>query len=425
MGHPEFSFLAQQGFDDDTLRNAKIGIYAGKGASHSWLWFVDLFEKKGFVNLFFLDENLWGQNSLEKLDVLIISGGDTFAVAEALGKQGARKISGFVENGGIYIGSCAGAYLPMKSSKEPLHLFNFVDVKITNLAKVLPESLRRNSKSFATYGCDYIFHPVRESVKLRMPNHFYDSGLTEFHAPLYGGPGMTHDHPENILAYYDDFTEKTSFLVSRQYAENTLIGKAAVVRVPYREGCFYLFGPHLEHPGYQAANNFLTTALLKELSEASGIPAFQHHSSKNTEIQREVLSGQAAAEIIRNMKRELSNSRIAASGLEFYPVKWVIGKKVYEPEKIRVFLEAMWKRVKSLEKGERLVGSPGVLSFLVENMASVTKELRQIKNGIDQNLDTLEIAISVFERLQKLSINFFDVVFQSIREGQRENIGEA
>lgn len=419
MESKESHFSPLQNFACKSLRKAKIGIYAGKGASHSWLWFVDLFQKKGFFNLSFLDENLIRQKDyLKELDVLIISGGDTFGVAEALKKNGAYQIQSFVENGGIYIGSCAGAYLPMNSSKEPLNLFNFVNVKITNLAKDLPETLRQNYKSFVLYGCDYLFHPVREAVKLKVANNLYDNDIIEFNAPLYGGPGMTYDHPENIVAYYDDFTNKTSFLVNRETAERTLIRKAAVVRVPFSKGCFYLLGPHLEHPDYQDANDFLTNILLGELSEALRKAPHHHFSHQKKVKSLQVISGQAASKIIRNIKSELSNSRIAASGLEFVSVSWLIGKKVYDPDKIRVFLESMWKRIKLLEKIEKLVASPGMLTFIVANMGYISTDLRQIKNAVDQNLETLDLAICMFERLQKLSINFFDVVFQSLREDQ-------
>ncbi|MGD8338408.1 MAG: hypothetical protein PVJ29_15055, partial [Desulfobacterales bacterium] len=36
------------------LRYPKIGIFAGEGTSHSWLWFVDLFDRMGFHDLSFL-----------------------------------------------------------------------------------------------------------------------------------------------------------------------------------------------------------------------------------------------------------------------------------------------------------------------------------------------------------------------------------
>ena len=75
--------------DSRRLRYPNIGIYTGKGTSHSWLWFVDLFDRMGFHNLSFLNENTLQDSGLVGLDVLAISGGDTFTIAGALGKGGA------------------------------------------------------------------------------------------------------------------------------------------------------------------------------------------------------------------------------------------------------------------------------------------------------------------------------------------------
>ena len=110
----------------------KIGIYTGTGSSHSWLWFVDLFDRMGFHDLDLLDAAAIQSRNLQSFDVLAVSGGDTFAVAQALGPSGARSLKTFIENGGLYIGSCAGAYLVMRSSKPHLNLFNYTSVRITN-----------------------------------------------------------------------------------------------------------------------------------------------------------------------------------------------------------------------------------------------------------------------------------------------------
>ena len=144
----------------------EVGIYVGKGSSHSWMWFIDLFESYGLTKLHFYDEKDLLNIKFNDIDILIISGGDTFGVAEALGPRMADVIKEFVEQGGLYIGSCAGAYLPMNSSKEHLNHFNFVNVKITNLTKTLPQAMRMAHKCYISYGCQYIYHPVREEVHI-------------------------------------------------------------------------------------------------------------------------------------------------------------------------------------------------------------------------------------------------------------------
>jgi glutamine amidotransferase-like uncharacterized protein len=392
------------------MRHLKIGIYAGTGTSHSWLWFVDMFEKMGFQDLVFLDEMTLEQVGLKHLDVLVISGGDTFAVAESLDESGAGIIRSFVEDGGLYIGSCAGAYLPMNSSKTPLNRFNFVDVKITNLSKTLPESIKGSCKFCTSYGCDYVFHPVREEVRLKLAD---SSDISEFIAPMYGGPGMKVSNPSMVLAYYDGFTDKTSFLVHETIASKTLIGHAAIVRMPFGQGSFYLFGPHLEHPNYPAANKWIADAIFWETGSRNGMPVADVKKAIWVD-DFETLSGQLAVDFVRDLKRELSNSRIVASSLEFVPVSWLIGKKVYEPEKVRVFLESMWKRIKPLEKQDVLNLSTRSAEQMIQTARLITTLLRKIKTGVDNHQNTCDLAASAFDLLHKLSISFFDLYFQSL-----------
>ncbi|MFH1152362.1 MAG: BPL-N domain-containing protein [Pseudomonadota bacterium] len=414
------------------LKSLKIGIYAGSGTSHSWLWFVDLFEGLGLVDLVILDEHRLQDQGLADLNILVISGGDTFAVARALGKSGAEAIRAFVDRGGIYAGSCAGAYLPMKSSKTPLDLFNFVDVKITNVTRILPRAEKESLKFCTSYGCDFIFHPVREAVTLETDNGFGPQASRTLTAPMYGGPGMIAPDPGFILARYSGFTDKTSFLVNRSLAEETLVGHAAVVRVPFGQGCFYLFGPHLEHPGFPEANRCVASALVW----ASGIDP-DHTPCRND---REPISGTGGAgnrtrpvqsgfdaatptsvpdrstvrTFITGLKRELSNSRIVAAGLEFVPLSWLIGQKRYEPEKIRVFLESMWKRIRPLERYGTLATNPGNMDGMVEAAGQVTRVLRQIKRDADSGQDTLPGAVALFDLLHGLSLDYFNLYFKTV-----------
>ncbi|MGD9973068.1 MAG: BPL-N domain-containing protein [Desulfatirhabdiaceae bacterium] len=402
------------------MRHLKIGIYAGSGTSHSWLWFVDMFEKMGFHDLVFLDEITLKQAGLKHLDILVISGGDTFAVAESLAQSGADTIRSFVENGGVYIGSCAGAYLPMNSSKAPLNRFNFVDVKITNLSKTLPPFIKSSCKFCTSYGCDFVFHPVREQVRLKPA---VPSSASEFIAPMYGGPGMTVSDPSMALAVYNGFTDKTSFLVDETIASKTLTGHAAIVRSPFGKGCFYLFGPHLEHPDYPEANKWVADAILWETGAGNGPSADDVNGTGQTD-NHETLSGRPAADFVRNLKRELSNSRIVAGSLEFVPISWLIGKKVYEPEKFRVFLESMWKRIKSLEKQDVLHIRTGMADQTVQIARQITVQLRHIKTGVDTGQDTLHLAISAVDLLHQLSISFFDIYFQSLFQKTRIRLSD-
>ncbi len=389
------------------LRYPRIGIYAGAGTSHSWLWFVEIFDRMGFHDITFLDENAVQHSGLKDLDVLAVSGGDTFAVAEALGAKGADSLKSFVEEGGLYIGACAGAYLPMNSSKEHLNLFNFADVKITNLSKTLPKAERMAHKFCASYGCDFIFHPVREDVRLRTNGLPPFTGPPFLTAPMYGGPGMIVPENSDVLAYYDGFTEKTSFLVNKALARDILLGKAAVVRVYKGKGCFYLFGPHFEHPRFPEANKLVADAIYWDIRETP-------ETRSSSDQEEEILWGDEAKKLIRDIRRELSNSRIVATGLEIMPIQWMIGAKIYEPEKIRVFLEAMWPRIRPLEKCSQIRIQQGMAERIVHYAKDTTALLREMKHQVDQKHETVASATVVFDLLHKLSTAFFNLYFRNL-----------
>ncbi len=394
------------------MKSKHIGIYAGSGTSHSWLWFVDLFEKAGFYDLVFLDEFFVQDNEITELDVLVISGGDTFAVAQSLGEKGGQNIKSFVEHGGVYIGSCAGAYLPMKSSQKPLDLFNFVDVKITNLSKLFPSKEIQICQSCAAYGHDFIFHPVREAMTLNTTSFFNQNKTIRFDAPLYGGPGMKAGDPSWVLAVYQEFTAKTSFLTTHKIAKKTLMGHGAVVRVPSKKGCFYLLGPHLEHPKFKEANQFIIDAVIRETDNA-GEHVDLKNSSSNLSVRKE-LTGKEAKQLLLSIRRELSNSRIVAGSLEFLSIQWLIGQKIYQPQKIRVYLESMWKRLRVLEKNKVLLFKLGLDDTINNTATQITTELRSLKRQIDEKQDSLKTASTVFDLLHVLSISFFDLYFAAL-----------
>lgn len=389
------------------LRIPRIGVYAGTGTSHSWLWFVELFDRMSFYEVVFLTEDMVIGGALEGLDVFAMSGGDTIRIAEGLGPEGGSAIESFIRGGGLYIGSCAGAYLPLKSSKQHLDRFNFVDIKIANLSKTRPEAKRMGRKASTSYGCDFVYHPVREDVLLRMTGKEPFTGFESFRAPLYGGPSMVPSGDSEVLAYYDHFTEKTLFLVDESLAERTLIGKVAAARAALGNGRLYLFGPHFEHPLFPIANYLVATAIFWDMRRGGENAA--------ASPPRSVLEGPTKEKLVRDLKREISNSRIVSVGLEATPVQWIIGCKTYDPEKIRVFLEAMWKRIRALERSRAICALRETCEEAVVSASRVTRLLRAMKSGIDEHLDTQDLAWDLFDSLRRLTTLFLQMYFDSFR----------
>jgi Biotin-protein ligase, N terminal len=404
FGEEEASVLPR---DPRPLRSPCIGVYAGTGTSHSWLWFVELFDRMSFHEILFVTEDTVKDGILEHLDVFAMSGGDTIRIAEGLGRKGARALESFIRGGGLYLGSCAGAYLPLKSSKEHLDRFNFVNIKIANLSKTRPEAKRMGRKAISNYGCDFVYHPVREDVRLRTTGKEPFTGFESFRAPLYGGPSMVTSTDSDVLAYYEGFTEKTLFLVDESLAEKTLLGKVAAARTAMGDGCLYLFGPHFEHPLFPIANHLIASAIFWDMKK-------ERENRKSLDSQS-ILEGPAKEKLVRDIKREISNSRIVAIGLEGLPVQWIIGCKTYEPEKIRVFLEAIWKRINTLERSRRISAQCETAEEAVATASRVTQLLRQMKSRINDYSDTQDLAGDLFDCLRRLTIFYLQIYFDSVR----------
>ena len=396
-----------------------IGIYTGSGASHSWLWFVEILDRMGFYNVHFVGEKDILSNALEAMNVLLMSGGDTFAIAEGLGKEGSDKLKSFIEGGGLYIGTCAGAYLPLKSSMNFLNQFNFINVKISNISRRLSETERSLFQKYtcSSYGCDFVFHVVREDVALKMMNGYQANGKREMVAPLFGGPSLLPSEDIEPIATYKGFTKKTKFLVEEGLAERTLIGNIAVAKKSMGKGHLYIFGPHFEHPDYPWCNLFLAELIRK--NQNGRPPQVQKDFSGNP------IKGEALRELLKDLKRELSNSRIMASGMDDFSVSWLIGNKYYEPEKISVFINTVWNKLKDLESTPGLEVEKESLLRCIEISKEITKDVKIIKSEIKERGDATSLASKLFLNLKILSSHFFKLYFKVKRDQlQDQPLGE-
>jgi hypothetical protein len=263
-----------------------------------------------------------------------------------------------------------------------------------------------DKKSSTEYGCDFVYHSVREDVFLRTTGTEPFSGSKLFRAPLYGGPSMLDSENSEVLAYYECFTEKTLFLVDESLAEKTLLGRVAAVRSQMGKGKLYLFGPHFEHPLFLQANNYIAKTIFWEKPNGT---------NPTLSISDLFIEGTQKEKFVRDLKRQISNSRIVAVGLEESPVEWTIGCKIYRPEKIRVFLDAIWKRIKIMEKFHKIAIFSVSVEETVQLATRVTHFLRQIKIYLDNQLDTSDLAENLFDSLRNLTIGFLQVYFPSFK----------
>ena len=389
----------------------RVGVYVGEGASHSWTWFVDLMEKYAYGRLCLIEEDDFPRLAPEQ-DVLLVSGGDTFAVARALEPPGARALEDFLQRGGLYIGSCAGAYLPLNSSKAPLNTFNFVKCRINNLTRDLPPVHQMPLKFSTKYGCDYIYHPVREDVRVRMEEGFPIWGGREVSVPLYGGPPLNLSEDIVPRAVYTGFTERTRFLTEKEIAETVYLGKVAACEKSFGKGRMVLLGPHFEHPWFPEGNDIIHQWI--ELHVHPERPAVSTEMNKKPDKKkRRVRKGVLAPQIQKDFKREISNLRIRAHAMTRQSVHWQIGAKVYEPEKILHFVDAIWKRLEGTRSPSSGNPSKGIQEVLVEQAAECNRLLKSLASKIDSGEESEELAGEMFATLRSWSWAFWGCILMA------------
>jgi hypothetical protein len=213
------------------------------------------------------------------------------------------------------------------------------------------------------------------------------------------------------LARYQGFTSRTRFLVDPQLAEDTLLNNAAVLRAELGRGACYLFGPHFEHPHFARANQLLADAVYWDLPSVT-LAGAPHEAATVQKVK-------ARRAWLRSLKREVSNIRVVALGLESHPARWLIGRKVYEPAKLRVFAEAVWKRLLKLERVPRLVLTDRSDELLADWMA-VTVCIRMLYRELHRGSDGQEVAEDLFPALNSAAARFMEIYFQNLLEEENQ-----
>ena len=97
----------------------RAAVYVGPGArgvgAFRWMQLMDQAEG---VEASLIDGEAIRNGALECVDLLVMPGGKSRVEAAELGEEGQRKVRAFIERGGSYVGTCAGAFLLM-GGEEP------------------------------------------------------------------------------------------------------------------------------------------------------------------------------------------------------------------------------------------------------------------------------------------------------------------
>ncbi len=301
------------------MRPGNVLAYAGRGSSHSWTWTADLLESRGAFGCRFVDADGLVGGLEDGASLVVVSGGDGFEIASALAPRCFAAIERHIRAGGLYIGVCAGAYLPLPSRVEPFDGFNLSTTRIRNLSGP-GDAAASSPRTGVVYGSCSIVHPVRGEVEV-------GDGSCSFKAPVYGGPVFREPEADTVLFRYSSFTPRTVFQVGRAAAEEMVIGSPAVVSSRLGEGTMVLAGPHLEHPAYPQAN--------EAFAGLAGL------SGSATAVPRRTWQGRAA-----ELDRPLADLRVAVLGME--RETFLVGAKLWDGGRMLELADAVAKRRGSL-----------------------------------------------------------------------------
>ena len=358
--------------------STKIAIYTGRGASHSWIWLVNTLDTYKFTNVVFTTDV-----TTVEADILVISGGDPFAIFSSIGKKGVSAIKEFIRKGGTYLGICAGAYFALQFHDNPYPWLNLVPGNISNFSVNPPDNVRMPHKYLVKYREGYVFHPVREAVLIQY-------GENTVSAPLYGGPGMQVDDAQS-LGTYTAFTDKTLFLCSKMAAKKTLLHKTALLSKNVSRGCLYLCGPHFEHPYYPEANKKLIELL-----------AAVHPRGYAPLVVGTCITGTEKKKWVTELKRWISNGRLAAFGLEDY--HWKIGEKIYDPERLAYFFETCFNLVQFFESQKSV------------HAVDIVKDVQQLARQVRTLGPDPVKAETILEGIKKVTSIMYSLYFSTLQQ---------
>ncbi len=202
-----------------------------------------------------------------------------------------------------------------------------------------------------------------------------------------------------MLAEYAGFTDSTEYLIDREIAVRALLGNAAAIKKAYGKGFFYLFGPHFEHPDYLAANSLL-------------FEIFTGRSTSHCRVAVGLAKAPCEKKQYRSFLSAVSNARIMALSLERTAFTWLIGRKVYDPEKIRVFIETIWKRARELEASACLECiESSEIELLTKQAVEVAETIQKLRSDGQPCGQETALAGFLFLTLRKATAAFLTIYF--------------
>lgn len=233
-------------FQGSILTPCKVGIFCGETHRANYIrYWCDLAEALGSAGfaLEFIDDHDLRQGNLKGIDLFLMPGGSSVGKTKALQSGAAAAFQNFMQNGGKYIGICAGMYLVTGYNDNALPYQVLKRTKVLNMQDGLP------------------LYTITGQVQVRktLENHpvFYGVG-DEIHITFERGP-IYEDTDEVVRLAAFEAIDRGDWLMDEEEGKRLILGSTAIAEDP---GRMVLFSVHPETAAFPENVRMLYNAVL-------------------------------------------------------------------------------------------------------------------------------------------------------------------
>ena len=217
----------------NTSQSIRVAIYSGKGVVAGSLTTIkNIINTEGY-DVQELDIQSIRNRKLSDYDLIVVPGGLSNEMAEALGSDGREAIRQFVRSGGGYIGICAGAYLASSTFERFLCLVN---VKTNHYQEYMPRIGMQEQRQLGGGSADMSFSP--EGQNLFSQEEY--GAIDYINGPIFIDAGRLDLPPFLTLATYQ------SDIYQYYFQQGTMPNTPAIVAGQFGNGSVILFSSHPE-----------------------------------------------------------------------------------------------------------------------------------------------------------------------------------
>lgn len=251
------------------IRQPLIGIYSGRGTAVSCTQeTVETLENMGFRKISLLTGPLT-PGDLSALDVLIFGGGDSFEILRSFEHDETRLVRQFIESGGVYIGICAGAMLPLK----PVNLLGAAYGELeawSELQLVECEILsdKVSEPSWPVFSSRHVngvlrTYPVKGIVKSRIAKRgLLTLGYRGEVPMLHTGPLVKTVNSKHVFGRISSTSSSVEYGLPCEKTREIVQGASSIVLREHGAGKIVLFLSHVESRETLYTHGLLGNALL-------------------------------------------------------------------------------------------------------------------------------------------------------------------